>query len=262
MRAPIAESFALVVNDDAELLRAQEDELRELRELRELLELQVRVERTSHTMIGEGARCGDVATNGLRKLDDGQNDSVAMLHRRRKQEDEAAARSTGRDVWDSTPFKEADAPKPIHVPMRKLEEESTFVERVYKPMMKAKSEDRKGGSSGEAPARAPIQAKHAEMIEQMMRAYRHETGAPKTMRSPRTGRLREIQDPMKTGRIALGKTVARSRSAPLSRGRAGAPSVRSAPAASPQQEALRGRAEAAKAEAAAKRHEAKSIRVS
>ena len=42
------------------------------------------------------------ATTALRKLDDGQNDDVAMLHRRRREEDAHAAIATNRKPWDSS----------------------------------------------------------------------------------------------------------------------------------------------------------------
>ena len=66
------------------------------------------------------------------------------------------------------------------------------------------------------------------------------------MRSPRTGRLREIKPSLTAGRIALGRTVPRRGT--VSRGGA---------TATPQQLAKVARAEAAKAEAAAAKAEAK-----
>lgn len=45
---------------------------------------------------------GDVATASLQKLNDGQNDDIAMLRRRRAEEAEEAASVTGRPVWDTS----------------------------------------------------------------------------------------------------------------------------------------------------------------
>ena len=69
------------------------------------------------------------------------------------------------------------------MPMRELEGEksSTWEQRVWAPMLKAKREAMRNGED-EAAAAAPehkLKPRHAEMIEQMMRAYRHEQGAPK-----------------------------------------------------------------------------------
>ena len=47
-------------------------------------------------------RVGDVATASLQKLNDGQNDDIAMLRRRRAEEAEEAASVTGRPVWDTS----------------------------------------------------------------------------------------------------------------------------------------------------------------
>ena len=44
------------------------------------------------------------ATSGLSRLDDGMNDDVAMLRRRRKAEDHAASVVTNRPAWDATPW--------------------------------------------------------------------------------------------------------------------------------------------------------------
>lgn len=42
------------------------------------------------------------ATSGLKKLDDGQTDSIAQMYHRRRQEEEVAGKRTGRRPWDST----------------------------------------------------------------------------------------------------------------------------------------------------------------
>lgn len=276
----------ITLSQSSSLDEQEESEAAEIEELRRLLE------RTSHQAVGNFVRCGEPATTGLRKLDDGQNETMVQVRRgiaarllhvrqytctwlyrvvcntclgyrkltrvvralltplpsclprrtqlyfKRKAEEELAQQISGLPAWDSSPYKEADAPKPKHVPMREIAgEKCTFEQRVYNPLMKAKQENRDAsGKSGEQGfSEQSIKPKHAEMIEQMMRAYRHEQGAPKTMRSPRTGRLRQIQ-PLASGKIALGRTVTRR-------------SSRSQ--ASPQQLAKEARAEAAKAEAAA-----------
>ena len=240
--------------------REQTAEEKEIADLRSLLE------RTNHVVPSPSLpRVGAVATGGLRKLDDGQSDSMAALHKQRKLEAQGALYG----AWDSSPYREEEAPKPKNVVCK--DETSSFVERVYKPLMKEKqaaascgrggtSSGGNGASSSEADCvadQSTLKPKHQEMIEKMMAAYRTEIGAPKTMRSPRTGRMREIANPA-TGRIALGRTVPRrsSSSRPGSGGRGS--KTRSA---SPQQEAMRGRAEAAKAEAAARRYDAQQQRV-
>ena len=47
---------------------------------------------------------GTVATASLQKLDDGQNDSVAMLRRRETAEASGAAVAMGRPEWDASTF--------------------------------------------------------------------------------------------------------------------------------------------------------------
>lgn len=216
----------------------RDDEAAEAAELEELRRL---LERTSHEAVGNLARCGDVATTGLRRLDDGQNETAVELYYMRKKEASLAQQISGLPAWDSSPLKEGDAPKPRHVPRRDLEKEYSFEERVYNPLMKARREKAAAGEEFADPVR--VKPRHAEMIESMMRAYRHEQGGPKTMRSPRTGRLREIEG-LASGRIALGRTVPRRGSRSSSR------SGHRRPALSPQQLAKEARDEAAKAEAA------------
>ena len=161
----------------ASLAHMDREEELELEELRRLLE------RTSHELVANGARCGDVSTKGLRRLPDGQNETSVELFYRRKAEAEHAQRVSGMPAWDSTPFRGDEGPKPVHVPMRELEgERSTWEQRVWAPMMKAKRDAMRNGEEDEAASAAPehkLKPKHAEMIEQMMRAYRHEQGAPK-----------------------------------------------------------------------------------
>ena len=162
-------------------LTSTREEADEVEELRRLLE------RTNHEFAANGARCGDVSTTTLRRLPDGQNESSVELFFKRKAEAERAQQISGMPAWDSTPYREAEAPKPEHVPMRQLvEEKLTFEQRVYEPLMKAKREAKRNGE-GEGTASQPkaIKPAHAEMIEQMMRAYRHEQGAPKVRRTPR-----------------------------------------------------------------------------
>ena len=81
----------------AALRQAAEAERREIDELRSLLS------KTAHTPApGNFQRVSDVATNSLRKLDDGQADSIAILRSRRRAEEHVAATATGRPGWDSS----------------------------------------------------------------------------------------------------------------------------------------------------------------
>ena len=73
----------------------------------EVEELKRLLGRTLYTGGGNGfQRAGNVATAGLRKLNDGQADSIADLRRRRVAEDLAAleCRPEGTPPWDSTPM--------------------------------------------------------------------------------------------------------------------------------------------------------------
>ena len=151
------------------------EEESELEELRRLLE------RTTHELVANGARCGDVSTTTLRRLPDGQNESSVELFYRRKAEAEHAQQVSGMPAWDSTPYRGDEAPKPVHVPMRELLEDGkcTFEQRVYEPLMRAKREAKRNGEAEQAAPEHKLKPAHAEMIEQMMRAYRHEQGAPK-----------------------------------------------------------------------------------
>ena len=47
---------------------------------------------------------GNVATASLQRLDDGQNDDLAQLRRRRVAEASEAAAATGRPEWDGSPW--------------------------------------------------------------------------------------------------------------------------------------------------------------
>ena len=76
---------------------AAEAERKEIEELRSLLS------KTSYKHPpGSFRRVGDVATNSLRKLDDGQSDSVAVLRARLQAEEHEAAMATGRPRWDNS----------------------------------------------------------------------------------------------------------------------------------------------------------------
>ena len=231
----------------------------ELRELRKLLA------RTDHKMVAGGMKCGELATNSLRWMDDGQRETTADVLRRRKQEETEAAKATGRQAWNSTPYMDESS---ISASTEQLPPDGGgYAERVFKPMQarkkaaKARGElfgaearDAKALEVALAPPRQPaaLKPKHAEMIEQMMAAYRREMGAPKTMRDPRSGRLREIQQ----GKMTLGRSVTASRSSRLHTDRTGAMHStssrgRAEPKLTPMQLAGKARAEAAKAEAAA-----------
>lgn len=82
------------------LAESAQKEKREVEELKELLG------RTLYTGGGDTyQRAGNVATASLKKLNDGQNDDIVTLRKRRVAEEEAAAVRTGRAPWDSSPHK-------------------------------------------------------------------------------------------------------------------------------------------------------------
>jgi hypothetical protein len=82
-----------------ELAKRQMSEQQEIEDLKEILG------RTLYTGGGNSyKRAGDVATATLQKLDDGQNDDVAILRARRVKEEQDAAVATGRAPWDSTAY--------------------------------------------------------------------------------------------------------------------------------------------------------------
>jgi hypothetical protein len=233
----------------------------------EVAELRKLLERTDHKMVAGGRRVGASSTSTLRKLRDGQNESAAELRARRLREAEEAAKATGRPAWDSTPY-DSEKVVRIHAPDASTQapDGGGYAERVFKPMQARRraavrqgelfGADAAAAAAASAPPPPPaVKPHHAPMIEQMMRAYRAEVGAPKTMRSPRSGRLREVQ----TLRSGLGRTVSRgggrSSRAHEAVGRPG--SSRGGAAAggakkpSPAQIAAKAREEAAKAEAVA-----------
>ena len=79
-----------------------------MRELRTLLS------RTDHQFVGGGRRCGEIATGGLRKLDDGQNESIVDQRKRRAVEVLASSLQVrmpdgGKRLEDRLGFVPADA---------------------------------------------------------------------------------------------------------------------------------------------------------
>ena len=87
--------------DTEEALLRESERLRtELRDLEELFGRGGTRRPTHSDHAAVGVQCGRPATASLRKLDDGQSDSIAMQHRRRKDEDASAAFGK----WDSSPF--------------------------------------------------------------------------------------------------------------------------------------------------------------
>ena len=64
--------------------------MRDSEEESELEELRRLLERTTHELVANGARGGDVSTTTLRRLPDGQNESSVELFYRRKAEAEHA----------------------------------------------------------------------------------------------------------------------------------------------------------------------------
>mmetsp|Transcript_75309 Transcript_75309/g.149515 ORF Transcript_75309/g.149515 Transcript_75309/m.149515 type:complete len:242 (-) Transcript_75309:113-838(-) len=134
--------------------------------------------------------CGRTATAGLRKLDDGQNDSVAMLHRKLKDEESSALHGK----WDTTPYK-YDAPRPV-VPK----------DHSSVPLRAGSAEGYNPGH--EERVMSNLKPKHHAMIEQMMQAYRNEATslAPTTVRDPTTGTMRTVR-PSATGRQTRNERV-------------------------------------------------------
>ena len=138
------------------LREAAEAEEREVRELRYLLS------KTTHTPApGRFKRVGDVATNSLRRLDDGQNDDIAILRKRREEEEYEIAGFTGKPKWDSSVW--------MYVPPALKGCDPVTPEpwardsKVYKDSLQT--------AHGAGPPR------HAHMIENAMAQYRKELGA-------------------------------------------------------------------------------------
>lgn len=170
-------------------------------------------------------QCGNSSTAGLRKLDDGQNESVADVHRRRKKEEQTAMHGK----WDSTPFR-YDPPKPVLV-------------KDARPQLASAQEGYNPGH--EEKVMRALKPKHQAMIESMMEAYRTEAGclAATTVRDPRSGRMQTVRPSRTSRRMRSERATASSPSSTSSL-------PKKAGTLSPQEMARRARAAADEAELA------------
>ena len=153
------------------LREAAEAENHEVAELRHLLS------RTSHVPApGHFKRVQDVATSSLRRLDDGQNDDIATLRRRRKMEELEATSVSGRPKWDSSVW--AYVPPAL---------------KGCNPMTPEPwAKDGKVYRQGLEQAYGSDTPKHAMMIENAMFQYHSDLGAGGSMllQMPVSSRLR------------------------------------------------------------------------
>ena len=184
---------------------AVEKEKKELEELKQLLG------RTLYTGGGNNfIRAGRPATLSLRKLDDGQNDSVADAYRRRVEEEALAAEITGRPAWDSSPMRYV--PTALRGVQPVTPEPWAHDHAVYEEGMNGHGATKKnwGGGNG----------KHVEIIASDIVNYRKEmgTGKPK----PLSARHQRTWDSagMPSGRTnpTTGRSTRRSLSPNSSRG--------------------------------------------
>jgi len=140
-----------------------------LEELKELLS------KTLYTGGGNNyVRAGTPATAGLRKLPDGQNDSIAELYRRRKGEEDAAAVATGRPGWDSSHYRyippALKGVKPV-TPEPWAKDEAAYVAGLEGHGFKANTQNEIVKKK-----QVSYHANVAKTIENDMRAYRKELG--------------------------------------------------------------------------------------
>jgi len=143
-------------------------------ESREVEELKTLLARTSYTGGGNSyKRAGNVATAGLMKLNDGQNDDIAILRKRRVAEEAAASVATGREPWDSTPLHATPPALKGCVPI--TPEPWARDQKVYEEGMK--------GHGFKAYKHSPQNEdgvkKHVSIIQNDMQAYRRELGSEK-----------------------------------------------------------------------------------
>lgn len=165
--SPGTRSGAAASRERIEFLRSQkQSEAQELEDLKELLS------RTGYTANrGVGYRVGDVATQGLRKLDDGQNDSIATLHRRRVAEDEMAediAAAAGRPAWNGSAMR--DTPTALRGVKPVTDEPWARDAAIYEDRLS------RGRTSDGKKA-------HFSTIENGMQAFRKDLGAGKNIPS-------------------------------------------------------------------------------
>ena len=161
---PAATKARLAAMEDAK--KKEENEVEELKQL---------LSRTLYTGGGNSyIRAGQPATSGLRKLPDGQNDSIAELFRRRKGEEDAAAVATGRPGWDSSQYRYIPPAlkgcKPV-TPEPWAKDEANYVAGLEGHGFKANEQNQIARKK-----QVSYHANVAKTIEADMRAYRKELG--------------------------------------------------------------------------------------
>lgn len=192
--------------DDA---KAKNDE--EVEELKQLLG------RTLYTAKAENyIRAGNVATAGLRKLNDGQADSIADLRRRRVAEDEEALAIKGDGpAWDSTP---------MHYCPPALKGCQPITPEPWARDQLAYEQGMEGHGATKSTATnykitGSVQKKHVSMIANDMDKYRKELGGGK-MGTPNSARVNRAWNDTttprtgrNTGRYSTRRTARTGRSA-------------------------------------------------
>jgi len=162
----------------ATLQQAAFKEKEEVQELKELLG------RTLYTGGGNSYhRAGDVATAGLQRLNDGQADDIAMLRRRRVEEETTAAVKTGRSGWDSSVFKDTPPAltglKPV-TPEPWARDAQIYEDGMAGHGFKQIGTGVEGNQGYTRGAREDgMKGKHVAIIENDMVAYRRELGGEK-----------------------------------------------------------------------------------
>lgn len=174
------------------------------REAQEVEELKELLARTSYTGGGNSyKRAGNVATAGLMKLNDGQNDDIATLRKRRVAEEAAAAVATGRPPWDSTAHK--DTPPALKGCVPITPEPWARDAAVYEEGMKGHAFK----AYTHSPAAEDKEKKHVSIIQNDMMAYRRELGSEK--KAPVSARhLRAWGEAPPTSGRTTGRTTGRS----------------------------------------------------
>lgn len=194
-----------------ERLQVMEDavakEKRELDDLKELLG------RTLYTGGGNSfIRAGRPATLGLRKLDDGQNDSVAKAYYRRCEEDALAEEISGKPPWDSSPMRYV--PTALRGVQPVTPEPWAYDHAVYEQGMNGHGATQKNWAQGSG--------KHVEIIASDIVNYRKEmgTGKPKPMSARQQRAWDNAGSTPATGRTLqqTGRSTRRSTSPVSSRG--------------------------------------------
>ena len=173
-----------------------------------------------------GPRAGQHSTLHLKKLNDGQNDDIVMLRRRRVAEDQAAAAEHGRPIWDFSTWHYTPPAlkgvKPV-TPEPWARDCEMYAEGMEKGHGARKDKIDRRFIQTLSPTMNPQRLpKHVSLIERAMRAYRQELGSvalsPSSPRHsrPSTPTGERISPPSASaGRSKNGKTQLMTQAAAL-----------------------------------------------